>query len=147
MVAPGRPKHEGDLCAQGTVQIECKDLGRYEKLVQDIQYGSQEREDRYRPARSMVEGYNGYTKDGKHEQLDKKENRRVRGFAANALVAIVGLVATNVRKIRSFYANGMPLPSEPKKKPVKGEFTGPRRGSCDARQARAGTRTTTRRHS
>lgn len=42
----------------------------------------------------------------------------MRGFAANALVAIVGLVATNVRKIRSFYRNNMPLPSKPKIKPI-----------------------------
>ncbi|PKH37861.1 hypothetical protein SAMN05192575_101927 [Nocardioides alpinus] len=125
VVAHDAPEHRGDLCSQGTVKIESKDVGPYEKLVQDLQHGSQEWDDRYRPARSMVEGYNGYTKDGKHEQLAMKENRRVRGFAANALVAVVGLVATNVRKIRSFYKAGMPLPSEPKTKPVKGEFTGP----------------------
>lgn len=125
VIAPEAPNHQGALCSQRTVKIEREDVGPYEKLVQELQHGSQEWDDRYRPARSMVEGYNGYTKDGKHEQLDMKENRRVRGFAANAVIAIVGLVATNVRKIRSFYKAGMPLPSDPKTKPVKGEFTGP----------------------
>lgn len=61
VVALDRPKHEGDLCSQGTVQIERKDVGDYEKLVQDLQHGSQEWDDRCRPARSMVEGYNGFT--------------------------------------------------------------------------------------
>lgn len=124
-VADEPPAFPGDICTQGSVKITREDLGDYEKYAQDLQYGSQEYEDRYRPARSMVEGFNGYTKDGKHEQLDKKENRRVRGFAANAIVAVIGLVATNIRKIRSFYANDKPLPCAPKPKPVKNAFTSP----------------------
>ena len=124
-VADEPPDFAGDICTQGSVKITRADLGTFEKYAQDLQYGSQEWEDRYRPARSMVEGFNGYIKDEAHERIDQKANRRSRGFAANALVAAIGLVASNVRKIRSFYMNDMPLPCEPKPKPPKNEFTGP----------------------
>lgn len=118
------PQNTDRICDQASVKIRHEDLGTAERLYQDLQHGSQEWEDRYAPARSMVEGFNGYTKDGKHEQLDRRENRRVRGFAANALVATVALLASNCRKITSFLERGMPLPAEPKPRPRKGEFRG-----------------------
>lgn len=134
VIADRPPAHPGDVCTQGSVKISRADLGKYEKYAQDLQYGSQEWEDRYSPARSMVEGYNGYSKNAAHEALEKSANRRVRGFAANALAAAVALMATNVRKIAFFYAKDRPLPSEPKPKPTNGEFTGPPAWVRDGRQ-------------
>ena len=116
----------GLICTQKSVTIRPENLGKGERFLLDLQYGSQEGEDRYSPARSMVEGFNGYTKDGTHEAIAEKVNRRVRGFAANALVAAVTLMATNVRKIRAWLLAEKPLPSEPKPRPTRhGDFREP----------------------
>lgn len=50
-----------------------------------------------------------------------KSHRRVRGLAANAIVAAMSLAATNIRKIRAFHDNEHPLSMEPRPRPKPGD--------------------------
>ena len=108
-------------CTGGQISLPASGTDA-EKYLQPLVYKTQEWEDVY-DLRSLVEGYNGYAKDAKKEDVEEPSNRRVRGFGANALIAVFALAATNVRKIESWTKNGKKPVGTPKPKPVKNRFT------------------------
>ncbi|TFC82186.1 hypothetical protein E3T23_04390 [Cryobacterium cheniae] len=58
--------------------------------------------DAYRIGRNTDESYHGYVKDAGHESLDISSRRRIRGFAAQQVLATMLLVSGNIRKIIKF---------------------------------------------
>ncbi|MCH1865295.1 hypothetical protein [Nocardioides sp. CFH 31398] len=82
------------------------------KFFQALPYASEEWRRTYRLLRSTMEGFNGYTKEGKHEALAAKTNRRRRGFVNNLLVVAMTVAATNLRKIASFFKAQTPPPED-----------------------------------
>jgi hypothetical protein len=54
--------------------------------------------------RNTIEGLNGYVKDPAHQALAAPARRRVRGIAAQSLFTALLLMATNIRKIRTWRA-------------------------------------------
>lgn len=136
IVGEPSPDERPDCCKGGQVSLPASGTGA-EKLLQPIPYRSQKWEDLY-DLRTMVEGFNGFIKDGANERLAEKTNRRVRGFAANAIVAVVGLVASNLRKIRSFITEGQPLVMPPRPRPEKRGYTRPPAWTIYGKRKRVG---------
>jgi hypothetical protein len=52
--------------------------------------------------RNSVEGFNGYAKDDAHEAIERAQNRRIRGIAAQTFLLAFQLAAANLRKISSW---------------------------------------------
>lgn len=118
------PEGERPRCCTGR-QVSLPASGTdAEKYLQHPPHKTQAWEDLY-DLRTLVEGYNGYAKDDKREDVAEASHRRVRGFAANALIAVFCLVASNIRKVEGFYKNGMAPIGTPKPKPVKNRYTRP----------------------
>lgn len=120
------PPPEGerpDCCKGGQVSLPASGTAA-EKYLQPLLYKSQKWEDHY-DTRTLIEGYNGYIKTPKKERTADASQRRVRGFAANALVAVMCLAAANIRKIERFYKDGESPVGEPRLKPPKNGYTRP----------------------
>jgi hypothetical protein len=66
---------------------------------QDLRFGSSEWAETYATYRNTIEGMNGYIKDPAHECLQAPGRRRVRGLAAQSLLAALLVMAANFRKI------------------------------------------------
>jgi hypothetical protein len=71
------------------------------KFAQDLHYGSPEWKALY-GMRNLVEGVNGYVKDGAHEALADPMRRRILGVAAQSVFCAFLLFATNIRMIEAF---------------------------------------------
>jgi len=69
---------------------------------QPLVFESEEWSAAYRPARSQNEGVNGFMKDGAFEALKDPQRRRVRGMAAQTVLAAFGLLAANLRMVWGF---------------------------------------------
>lgn len=83
------------------------------KYKQDIPYQSSEWHKFFGTPRNTIEGFNAYVKDPTKEALEIGGRRRVRGYAFQALLVAVLVMASNIRKIDSFVT----MISKPEYKP------------------------------
>ena len=90
------------ICTQGSVDFGPNDGIRDAQL---FRYQSMEWSDGYRIGRNTDESYHAYVKDTGHEALDISSRRRIRGFAAQQVLATMLLVSANIRKIIKFLTN------------------------------------------
>jgi len=74
------------------------------KFAQEYQYGSKEWREMYGHGRNSVESFNAYLKDGGTHALEDGSRRRLRGSAAQYLLATLTVVAANLDKIMDFAA-------------------------------------------
>ena len=105
----GRPRIEptpdmltGELpqvCRQTTITVH-KDKGA--RHLQDLRYGSPEQTDTYNALRQAQEGFHGCAKDEAQEALGSPGNRRIRGKAAQTMMAAFLLAAAGLRKVDAF---------------------------------------------
>jgi hypothetical protein len=109
------PKHADRICRQTSVSFP-PSAGA--KFRQDIQYGTDEWQEAYATARNTIESLNGFIKDGAHEALADHTRRRLRGRAAQHVLAALLVMAANVRKIRAFMQG---LGATPKEKQQKAQ--------------------------
>ncbi|WP_374457022.1 hypothetical protein [Nocardioides sp.] len=123
VLGPPPADERPDCCTGGQVSLPAAGTAA-EKYLQPLLYKSQKWEDHY-DTRTLIEGYNGYIKTPKKERTADASQRRVRGFAANALVAVLCLTAANIRKIERFYKDGESPVGEPRPKPTKNGYTRP----------------------
>ena len=87
------------VCRQRTVTIH-KDKGA--RYLQDLRYGSQEQTDVYNALRQAQEGFHGFAKDEAEEALGAAGNRRIRGRAAQTMMAAFLIAAAGLRKVDTF---------------------------------------------
>ena len=78
------------------------------KLLQELHYGSAEWSATYGTLCNGVEGFNGQGKDGAGSALADPSRRRIRGTAAQSLLAALVIAATNLANIHSFQRNARP---------------------------------------
>jgi len=95
------PKKPDRICTQSSVDFGPHDGVEHEQL---IPYGTPEWQETYKHDRNSVESYNAYVKNGP-ESLDKPENRRVRGRAAQQFIVTMLLMSANIRKLARFLAD------------------------------------------
>ena len=81
-------------CRQQSVTIPPEDGA---KLAQELHYGSPKHRDAYARLRNSNEGMNGFVKDTAYEGLGEPGRRRVRGMAAQTVLAAFMLAAANIR--------------------------------------------------
>jgi hypothetical protein len=103
-----RPPEHPDICCTNrssiTIPIAPTSDGNANiaKYAQDFPYQSDEWKAAYRPARSTIEGFNGYVKSPTEEDLEEPARRRIRGYAFQAFAAALMILASNIRKIDSW---------------------------------------------
>jgi hypothetical protein len=90
------------VCRQETVSVGPLDGAKFR---QPLPYGSDEHSDLFNTLRQSQEGMHGFAKDEAHEALGAPGKRRVRGKAAQSIIAAFLLAAANIRKIRTFLTN------------------------------------------
>ncbi|MHB8288228.1 MAG: hypothetical protein ACYDEY_03150 [Acidimicrobiales bacterium] len=90
----------GPVCKQHSVVFPAVEAAKYR---QELQFQSPEWRAVYRLARGVIEGYNGFIKDGNQEALHEATRRRVRGRAALHLFCALILVSANLRKLAVWY--------------------------------------------
>jgi hypothetical protein len=91
----GPPK----VCCQSSITIAPEDGAKH---WQSHFYGGREWRKIYPRLRNSVEGFNGYAKDDAHEAIERAQNRRIRGIAAQTFLLAFQLAAANLRKISSW---------------------------------------------
>jgi|GEM_PF-2563691 hypothetical protein len=102
------PEHPGKICTnEESVSIPFEQWARHR---QGLMWGSEEFLLQY-AQRTIVEGYNGYLKENTPEQAGQTGRRRLRGHAAQYVLASFLVSASNLRKVRSFLINP-PVPSK-----------------------------------
>ena len=114
-----RPPEHPDVCCTNTTSITIPiaptsdDNANIAKYFQDFAYQSAEWKAAYQPARSTIEGYNGYVKTPTEEDLEQPARRRIRGYAFQAFATALIVMAANIRKIDSWVRNrdNTPLPT------------------------------------
>ncbi len=98
-------KPDGELtpaiCNQSSITI-APDVGARHR--QDLCFATTEWHKQYATLRNTIEGLNGYVKDPCHEALSQPGRRRVRGIAPQSIFVTMLLIASNVRKIKSYRA-------------------------------------------
>jgi hypothetical protein len=103
-----RPPEHPDICCTNRSSITIPiaptsdDNAKIAKYFQDFPYQSAAWQAAYQPARSTIEGYNGYVKTPTEEDLEQPARRRIRGYAFNALAVALMVMASNIRKIGSW---------------------------------------------
>src|SRR5690606_31748353 len=80
---PNRP-HAPTFCKQGSITVGPADAA---KVRQPLVYGSPEWLAMYGHGRNAIEGFNAYLKDESRQAFGTASRRRVRGIAAQSLVA------------------------------------------------------------
>lgn len=113
------PPEHPDVCCTNTTSITIPiaptsdDNANIAKYFQDFAYQSAEWKAAYQPARSTIEGYNGYVKTPTEEDLEQPARRRIRGYAFQAFATALIVMAANIRKIDSWVRNrdNTPLPT------------------------------------
>lgn len=84
------------------------------RFAQAIALSTREHQRIYRLHRSTIEGFNATTKDDRHEALGLTRNRRRRGMVHHLLVIAVTLAVTNMRKLKKFLKDKIPVnPHDP----------------------------------
>jgi hypothetical protein len=86
-------------CRQRTITVH-KDKGA--RYLQDLRYGSPEQTDVYNALRQAQEGFHGFAKDEAEEALGAAGNRRIRGKAAQTMMAAFLIAAAGLRKVDTF---------------------------------------------
>lgn len=94
------PDDLGPICKQHSVVFPAVEAAKYR---QELQYQSPEWRAFYPLARAVIEGYNGFIKDGNEEALHEATRRRVRGRAATQLFCAFLVVSANLRKLAMWY--------------------------------------------
>jgi len=108
------PDHPGKICTnEESVSIPFEEWARHR---QGLIWGSEEFLIQY-AQRTIVEGYNGYLKENTPEQAGRSSRRRLRGHAAQYVLAAFLVTASNLRKVRTFLIDP-PKPPRVVKKPV-----------------------------
>lgn len=77
------------------------------KFWQDLPFGSPQHTNTYNAMRQSQEGMHGFAKDDAKEALGNPGRRRMRGIAAQSVLAAVLLAAASLRKIRTFLRNAL----------------------------------------
>jgi hypothetical protein len=95
------PKVPDKICTQTSVDFGPHDGVEHEQL---IPYGTPEWQETYKHDRNAIESYNDFLKSGP-ESLDKPQDRRVRGRAAQQFIVTMLLMSANIRKIAKFLAD------------------------------------------
>jgi hypothetical protein len=111
------PEAPNLICTQGSVDFGPNDGIRDAQL---FRYQSMEWSDGYRIGRNTDESYHAYVKDTGHEALDISSRRRIRGFAAQQVLATMLLVSANIRKIIKFLTNREELATQQTSATIKG---------------------------
>jgi hypothetical protein len=93
------PEAPPKICTQTSVDFDPEDGIRESQLHR---YQSEEWSDGYKIGRNTDESYHAFVKDTGHEALDIPARRRIRGFAAQQVMATMLLAAGNIRKIIAF---------------------------------------------
>lgn len=93
------PEQPDRICTQSSVDFAPEDGIRDAQL---FRYQSEEWSYGYTVARNTDESYHAHVKDSGHEALDSPARRRIRGFAAQQVMATILLVNANIRKIVTF---------------------------------------------
>lgn len=97
---PNRPD-AGTFCTQGSITIAPTTLT---KLRQPLVVGSTKWLALHGAGRSAVESFNGLLKDEAKQAFGTPSRRRVRGYAAQSLIASLLTAAANMRAISKFFA-------------------------------------------
>lgn len=84
------------ICRQGSITMAPEHGAQH---WQPLAHGTPEWDQVYHRLRNSVEGVNGYAKDINHEALERSGTRRIRGIAAQSLLAAFQLAHANQRKI------------------------------------------------
>ncbi|MEO5876279.1 MAG: hypothetical protein ABIS86_21740 [Streptosporangiaceae bacterium] len=105
--SPVRPPK---ICEQTSITL-APEFGA--KQWQYYPYGGPQWQQTYGKLRNAVEGMNGYTKNDAHEAIERAQNRRIRGIAAQSILLAFQLARANQRKIDAWTdtfpgANGIP---------------------------------------
>lgn len=93
------------VCRQDTITIQPIEGSKYR---QALRFGSPEHTRVYHLLRETQEGLHGFAKDESKEALGAASRRRVRGLAANSIVASTLLAAAGIRKVASFLDHAVP---------------------------------------
>ena len=89
------------ICNQSSITI-APDVGVRHR--QELCFATNAWHKQYATLRNTIEGLNGYVKDPCHEALSQPGRRRVRGIAPQSIFVAMLLMASNVRKIKSYRA-------------------------------------------
>lgn len=111
------PEVPDRICTQSSVDFGPEDGLRDAQLYR---YQSSEWSDAYRVGRNTDESYHAYVKDTGHEALDISSRRRIRGFAAQQVLATMLLVSGNIRKIIKFLTDRAAMVGKQKSATVQG---------------------------
>jgi hypothetical protein len=89
------------VCRQSAITIAPGTGARHR---QDLPFATPAWQENYATTRNTIEGLNGYLKDPARQALAQPARRRVRGIAAQPVFTALLLMATNIRKIRTWRA-------------------------------------------
>ncbi|WP_411700976.1 hypothetical protein [Conyzicola sp.] len=95
------PKAPDKICTQSSVSFGPHDGVEHEQL---LDYGTPEWQETYKHDRNTIESFNDFLKSGP-ETLDKPQDRKVRGRAAQQFIVTFLLTSANIRKIAKFLAD------------------------------------------
>lgn len=96
------PKAPGEVCTNKvSTTFDLDDGGKYEQYYR---YGSPEWQRNYTYGRQVIESYNASLKDDANGGVGDSARRRLRGTAAQTFLALLGVAATNSRRIHAWMA-------------------------------------------
>lgn len=94
------PKSSGKVCTNKTsTTFDTDDGGKYEQYYR---YGSAEWQQAHSYGRQVIESYNASLKEGSYGGVGDPARRRLRGTVAQAFLTLLGVVATNARRIHAW---------------------------------------------
>lgn len=94
------PQDPRGICTKGSVSVPVSAAPKFAQ--QGPQWRTDAWHEAYNSPRQTIESHNKFLKDSSGMQLADHSRRLVRGFAAQALVTALAVVADNVRVLKSF---------------------------------------------
>lgn len=93
------------VCRQDTITVQPEEGAKYR---QPLGFGTPEHTRIYNLLRQNQEGFHGTAKDHAHEALASPGRRRIRGIAANTIIAAILFSSAGLRRTRAFLAKAIP---------------------------------------
>ena len=118
------------FCKQGSITVapaaeipngrtEKYQIKKHVKLMQPLAYGTEHWASYYGTGRNIIESFNAFLKDEGKQAFGIPSRRRIRGYAAQALISSVLVAAANLRKVHEFLQNVARKSENGRKKRVK----------------------------